>query len=252
MGDGGLVMESNLEKQVRFLKIYAVAATLLCGVFLLTAFTLQNRPQKFQEITVERINVVEKDGSLRLVISNNERSPGPIERGKAFGYPGGSRGGLIFYNEEGTENGGLIFSGKKENGKVSAYGSLTFDQYDRDQTLALQYGDEDGKRRAGLAINDYSTDTTSLLFDQKWKAMEKLPDGSAKTETRQQLRQQGPKFRLFAGRGRSGSSLVQLGDGEGRIRLQLAVDLAGNAKIEFLDEKGNVTRRIPEAPAKTQ
>src|SRR5438128_11716045 len=141
MDDGGGVMEARLEKQVRFLKIYAIVATLVCAVFLLTAFTLQNRQQKFQEINVERINVVEKDGSLRLVISNNERSPGPIERGKPFGYPGGSRAGMILYNEEGTENGGLIFSGKKENGKTSAYGSLTFDQYDRDQVVALQYGD---------------------------------------------------------------------------------------------------------------
>lgn len=245
-------MESSLEKQVRFLKIYAVVATLICGVFFVTAFTLQNRPQKFQEINVERINVVEKDGSLRLVISNNERSPGPIERGKPFGYPGGSRGGMIFYNEEGTENGGLIFSGKKENGKATAVGSLTFDQYEQDQTIALQYIDDDGKRRAGLMISDYPTDISSMQLDQKVKAMRQIPEGPAKEEERQRLSKYSAKFRLYAGRGRNGSSLVQLGDGEGRIRLQLAVDLAGNAKIEFLDEKGNVTRRIPEAPAKPQ
>src|SRR3979490_3305824 len=113
MVDGGVAMETRVAQQVRFLKIYAVAATMVCAVFLLTAFTLQNRQQKFQEINVERIKVVEKDGSLRLVISNNERSPGPIERGKPFGSPGGSRAGMIFYNEEGTENGGLVFSGKK-------------------------------------------------------------------------------------------------------------------------------------------
>ena len=59
---------------------------------------------------------------------------------------------MIFYNDEGTEDGGLIFSGKKENGKVSAVGSLTFDQYEQDQTIALQYIDDSGQRRAGLAI----------------------------------------------------------------------------------------------------
>jgi hypothetical protein len=243
-------MESSLEKQVRFLKIYAVVATLVCGVFLVTAFTLQNRPQKFQEINVERINVVEKDGSLRLVISNNERSPGPIERGKPFGYPGGTRGGMIFYNEEGTENGGLIFSGKKENGKATAVGSLTFDQYEQDQTIALQYIDDDGKRRAGLMISDWPTDISGMQLDQKMKAMRQMPEGPAKEEERQRLSKSSQKFRLYAGRGRNGSSLVQLADGEGRPRLQLVVDLAGIAKIEFLDEKGNVTRRIPEAPAK--
>jgi hypothetical protein len=251
MDDGGSVMENRLEKQMRFLKVYAVGATLVCAVFLLTAFTLQNRPQKFQEISVERLNIVEKDGSLRMVISNNERSPGPIERGKAFGYPGGSRGGMIFYNEEGTENGGLVFSGKTVNGKPSAYGSLTFDQYDRDQTVALQYSEDDGKRRAGLAISDYSTDTTSIKFDQDWKAWEKMPEGPAKTEARRKLRQQGAKLRMYAGRYREGNSVVQLADGEGRVRLQMVVDFAGNAKIEFLDDKGKVTRSIPEAPAKT-
>jgi hypothetical protein len=251
MDDGGLAMGTKLEKQVRFLKIYVVVATLACAVFLLTAFTLQNQKQKFTEIDVERINVVEKNGATRLVISNNERSPGPIERGKPFGYPGGSRAGMIFYNEEGTENGGLVFSGKKENGKVNAYGSLTFDQYEQDQTLALQYVDDDGQRRAGLAINDYPTNISSMQWDEKWKAVQKMPDGPAKTEERQRLRQYSPKLRMYAGRARNGASVVQLGDGEGRTRLQLVVDSAGNARIEFLDEKGKVTQRFPETANKT-
>jgi hypothetical protein len=243
----------RLEKQVRFLRIYAAAATLVGAIFVVTAFTFQTQKQKFGEINVERINVVEKDGATRLVISNSERSPGPIERGKPFGYPGGSRPGLIFYNEEGTENGGLIFGGKKDNGKnASAYGSLTFDQYDRDQTIALQYSEDDGRRRAGLAISDYSTDTTSLQWDQKWKEWEKMPAGPAKDEARQKIREQSGKLRMYAGRYREGTSVVQLADGQGRTRLQMVVDLAGNAKIEFLDEKGNVTQRIPEGPARKQ
>jgi hypothetical protein len=242
-------METKLEKQVRFLKIYAVVATLVCAVVLLTAFTVQK--QKFGEIDVERINVVEKDGSIRLVISNSERSPGPIERGKPFGYPGGGRPGLIFYNDEGTENGGLVFGGKKENGKVSAFGSLTFDQYEQDQTIALQYVDDSGNRRAGLMISDYPTDISGMQFDQKRKAMQQMPDGPAKNEERQRLRQYSPKMRMYAGRGRNGDSLVQLADGNGRPRLQLVVDPSGNARIEFLDEKGKVTTQVPEAAKKT-
>ncbi len=242
-------METKLEKQVRFLQIYAVVATLACAVFLLTAFTMQK--QKFGEIDVERINVIEKDGSTRLVISNKERSPGPIERGKPFGYPGGGRAGLIFYNDEGTEDGGLIFSGKKENGKARAVGSLTFDQYEQDQTIALQYIDDSGQRRAGLAINDWPTDISGMQLDQKRKALQQMPDGPAKNEERQRLRQYSPKLRMYAGRGRNGASLVQLADGEGRTRLQLVVDPAGSARIEFLDEKGKVTQQVPEAAKKT-
>lgn len=242
-------METKLEQQVRFLKIYALVATLACAVFLLTAFTIQK--QKFGEIDVERINVVEKDGSTRLVISNKERSPGPIERGKPFGYPGGGRAGLIFYNDEGTEDGGLIFSGKKENGKASAVGSLTFDQYEQDQTIALQYIDDDGRRRAGLLISDWPTDISGMQMDQKLRSLRQMPDGPEKTQERQRLEQYSSKLRMYAGRARNGASVVQLADGEGRTRLQLVVDPAGNARIEFLDEKGKVTQQVPEVAKKT-
>jgi hypothetical protein len=33
----------------------------------------QTQKQKFAEIDVERINIVEKDGKLRMVISNQDR-----------------------------------------------------------------------------------------------------------------------------------------------------------------------------------
>ena len=75
-------MNTKLEKEVRFLKAYAVISTLLFGVFTVTAFTTQNRKQKFEEIDVERINVVEKDGKLRMVISNHERQHPGIVNGK--------------------------------------------------------------------------------------------------------------------------------------------------------------------------
>jgi len=66
-------MESKLEKEVRFLKIYAVMATLFGAVLFLSAFTVHGKKQKFEEIDVERINIVERDGRLRMVISNEER-----------------------------------------------------------------------------------------------------------------------------------------------------------------------------------
>jgi hypothetical protein len=38
---------------------------------------------RFGEITVERINVVDKDGHNRMIISNDSRMPGPIQRDKS-------------------------------------------------------------------------------------------------------------------------------------------------------------------------
>ena len=54
---------------------------------------------------------MEPDGKYRMVISNRPRSIGPIYKNKPFGYEGGGRPGMIFFNDEGTENGGLTFTG---------------------------------------------------------------------------------------------------------------------------------------------
>ena len=119
-------MNNKPGKELLWLRVSFLLNFLL---FLLVLFLVFIQPGKkrFEEIDVERINIIEKDGSTRMVISNKERSPGPIQRGKSFGYPGGTRAGMIFYNDEGTENGGLIFSGERKDGKVTAVGSLPVD-----------------------------------------------------------------------------------------------------------------------------
>lgn len=63
-------IESKLERDVRWLKRYGVGISIVFGVFLLTAFVVQDKKQKFEEIDVERVNIVEKDGKLGMVIAN--------------------------------------------------------------------------------------------------------------------------------------------------------------------------------------
>ncbi|PXA05828.1 hypothetical protein DD898_12855, partial [Staphylococcus pseudintermedius] len=84
-------------------------------------------------IDVQRINVREPDGTLRMVISDQTRFPGLILHGKEYPHPR-SRAGMLFYNNEGTEQGGLIFAGKQgADGNVSSGLSLSFDRYEQDQ-----------------------------------------------------------------------------------------------------------------------
>jgi hypothetical protein len=148
-------MSDRLERDVRFVKRYAAVTSILLIVLAGAAFTRQARHARSDEITVERINVVEKDGKLRMVISNRERSPGPISRGKPFGYPGGTRPGMIFFNDEGSENGGLTFTGRRlPGGAISASTGMSFDQYNQDQVVTLQYTDNNGNRRMGLSVAD--------------------------------------------------------------------------------------------------
>lgn len=244
--------QTRLEREVRFLKLYAVGSTLCFLVLFLAAFQgAQPQQQRFTEIEVERINVVEKDGSLRMVISNRERSPGPVMRGRPFGYPGGSRPGMIFYNDEGSENGGLIFSGRrKPDGTYEAVGSLTFDQYEQDQIIALQYIDDNGQRRQGLQILDRSE---AVLTEEvaRWDSIQAMPAGPARDSALVRFRVDYPvASRVYLGRGRSRSAALTLGDPQGRTRLRLTVDSLGTARMEFLDEAGRVTYSLPDSTAR--
>src|ERR1044071_6672174 len=111
----------SIERDVLFLKRYAIVTTVMLLLVSLAAFRRNGVQQRtrFTEIDVERINVMEPDGKYRMVISNRPRSIGPIYKGKPFGYAGGNRPGIIFFNDEGTENGGLGFGGRQTaDGKV--------------------------------------------------------------------------------------------------------------------------------------
>jgi hypothetical protein len=79
-------MTSRLERDVRYLKIYAGFTTVALIALATSAFVQTPGKQKFQELDVERINVMEPDGNYRMVISNRARSIGPIAYNKPFGY----------------------------------------------------------------------------------------------------------------------------------------------------------------------
>ncbi len=104
--------------ELKILRLYGLITTLLLTVFSVSAFK-QTRNTKFTEIDVERINIVEPNGHYRMVLSNRPRSIGPIAYGKPFGYPGGGRPGIIFFNDEGTENGSGWWSGRRHRRRGS-------------------------------------------------------------------------------------------------------------------------------------
>src|SRR6476646_4945868 len=120
-------MPDDIRRELKRLKIYALVVTALLGTVSLAAFRQASQKQRFTEIDVERINIVEPDGKLRMVISNRPRSIGPIYKGKPFGYAGGSRPGILFFNDAGTENGGLTFEGKRQpDGTFRAQSGFSF------------------------------------------------------------------------------------------------------------------------------
>jgi hypothetical protein len=239
-------MENKLQRDVRLLKAYAIVMTLLLGALAFSAFGQGNQKTKFTEIDVERINIIEKDGALKLVISNRERAPDPIIDGKT--YPlrqGGNTAGMIFYNDKGDECGGLAFGGREKDGNRSASAALLFDQFNQDQTVGISYSENGGRRSAGLNVWDRPDTPIGEMID-KLQAIRKMPDGPEKTQAMQKFREtSGIAQRVFVGKTREKAAVLLLSDPQGRPRLQLIVDAQGAPKLEFLDENGTVVQRLP-------
>jgi hypothetical protein len=240
----------RLQREVRLLRTYVIASTTVLSAIALMAFRQSSAaPTRFDEIDVQRINIREADGKLRMVFSNRARSSGPVMRGKPFGYAGGNRPGIIFFNDEETENGGLVFEGKADStGRYAAGAQLSFDQYDQDQVVTLAYEDENGKRSMGFNV----TDRPVLPFNHvaTMDSISRLPDGPEKFAALRRMFSpvRGmPMFapRVFVGRDTARAAVLRLSDPSGRPRLRMTVDSLGVARIEFLDARGKVTQQIP-------
>ncbi|MCU0239164.1 MAG: hypothetical protein MUC29_06960 [Pyrinomonadaceae bacterium] len=234
--------QEKLAKEVRFLKIYAGVTTLIAIVFLFTAFTV-GKNKKFDEIDVERINIVEKDGKLKMVISNKVRQhPGQID-GVYYKEREGKRpAGMIFFSERGDEIGGLIFSGDDGKGQ---YGGLTFDKFRGDQTVQIAHMEnKEGNYFAGLIVNDQNMPITDYLAGIK--DIEKLPSKEEQIAARQKLQESGGANRMFIGKSRDKKSVIGLNDAKGKTRIEISVQANGNPKLNFLDENGKVIYSLPE------
>jgi len=176
---------------------------------------------KIKELEVERINIVEKDGTVRICIHNKDLIPCKRR----------SQAGMLFFAEDGTEIGGL---------NINDTISLMLDQYHADQVVGLVNSQVD---EFGNEIEGESDETTQYVKGlQIWD----LPPGSI-SEFRKQFeidhgRQPSPqeiwRNRIFSGRWFNGEAKTSLSDSKGRERIRLIVDSNDIPRIELLDEHG--------------
>ncbi|MDH5822278.1 hypothetical protein QFW77_04645 [Luteimonas sp. RD2P54] len=202
----------------------------------------------FEELTVERINVVEPNGLNRLVISNAARFPGLFMEGTEYRHHSRTGGGMLFFNDEGDESGGMSFSSAREDGAYAASAGLFFDQYKQDQTVGVVYNDQDGRRVAGLRVwdrPDYSIGPLMEMSDRAARAESHAAREAIREEMMDYAMARGGAGaeRLFAGKALE-DAVLRLADPQGRPRLQLTVDGAGEPRVDFLAEDGTVLRSI--------
>jgi hypothetical protein len=122
---------------------------------------------------------------------------------------------MLFFNDEASENGGLIFGGhKNEKGEiVDAGGSLSFDRYGANQEVQLIGVHDREDRFAGLAISDGPPDA------------------------------QGHR-RIWVGRNEDGAARVELRDAQGKPRIVMSVAPRGVSSLSFLDASGKVVNEV--------
>ena len=239
-------MRQSIGRELRFLRVYAVVNSIVLTVLATAAFRQSPAPQKFDEITVQRMNVVDANGTLRLVISNKVRMhPGQMD-GKVIDRPR-PVAGLLFFNEEGDEVGGLTFTGREVNGVRQANAGLMFDQFKQDQTIGFSYSEGGGRRSAGFQVWDRADARLGELID-KLNAANKIEGRAERDKAIAAVRAAAPPGprRVFVGKNADRAATIALADADGKPRLTMTVDPAGNPRIEFLDASGKVVSRIPQ------
>jgi hypothetical protein len=168
-------METKILHRIRLLQICVLLSILLNMFFLLNFFLPIIPQQRFKVINAERINIREKNGILKAALSNSAG----FNEGQRAEQGAVRLSGLMFYNEEGQETGGLVYLGKTIPGGQDADVSLTMDQYNQDQNVYLHHVEH--KDSLGSGIEDGLTinsrpDWKGIKEEYSiYKEMDKLP-----------------------------------------------------------------------------
>ena len=213
------IESARMLRQMRQLRWYCAVMTAAFIVLALTAFKAP--PQRFDELSAHRINIVDDDGKVRLVIANQERFPPPMLNGQTF-KRAVSPAGVVFYDRKGNEVGGLALT-DVEAGKVSA---LAFDNPNMDAIgLMTRIGADGEPISSGLQIN------------QAMPASLPVRDAVRQTQTRILIQNE------------RNNAQIRLADASGRDRIRMQVDATGEPRFEILDDQGKVVFQAPDNAA---
>lgn len=236
--------------KVKFLTHYATFMTIIMVLFFLFSFKKLREIENFEEINVKRINIIENDGTIRMVLSNKELQ----HSGRIDGKDWEKRerpSGLIFFNDKGDECGGLIYQTKEtKNGLISGM-SITMDRYKDDQVLQLSNQETvvDGKiiSQRGIHINDFPMNSH---ITKRMKMLEEAQKITNPEERKKKINeiydQYGERNLLFLGKTKGNSQGLFLSDSKGQPKMMIYVDEQGNPKIQTFNSKGEIKDFIVE------
>lgn len=239
----------------RFVRCLVGSNILLLGsiaVLLLGGFRGPAHP-RFDQIDIERLNIVGKDGRPVLVLARSGLIPGPRADGKDYDAAiidgRALMSGMLFFNDAGDEVGSILWAGIDKHPGHSQVVHLSMDQWKQNQTIALQNVDNGTSRRAGLQVNDQPVDVPVSRMLDRLAAMQGVT--GARLDSMQAAHMalmragEGGRPRAFLG-SRDREAMVELRDTAGRVRARLRVGTDDQPRLEFLDATGRVTAAYPD------
>jgi hypothetical protein len=98
-------------ERIRFWQGFSLALALVlivvAGDWMHGVLAQSAQKQRFTEIDVERINVLEADGTVKLVIANRQRAPDQVMEGQSRARSENNKSpGITFFDDAGDEAGG--------------------------------------------------------------------------------------------------------------------------------------------------
>lgn len=205
----------------RWIRIFLVAGIWICAVLLVFIafgrtgpFDGASASASLTTLDVERINIRDPDGTVRMVIANRSHAPDTVYRGKTYERSIDDVVGLIFYEASGDEAGGMVLATLRDR-RQSA---LIFDYTHQitDGIGLVRRESEDGE----------SWETGLFLSDRR-------PYVPGEVESSQGVE------RIWLAN-RDGDAALVISDPEGRPRIRIGVDAAGAPAIHMLDAEGKV------------
>jgi hypothetical protein len=247
--------ESELEARVARLQ-GTVLGLALALVVVVAWVAFQDRATP-SVLAVERLEIIEPDGELSLVLANSQRVPPATIDGRLIlanqdeerrGAPA-----MIFFDGKGDEVGGLTFRNQATEDGFVAVRHFSMDGYKQDQTVVLQHRQGPDGASAGISISDRPWDLSildaievlGLPPSPSRQEFEEVIQALPEDEAQERLQELFGVNRVFLGSNEQDDAILLLRDGRERPRIRIAVSRDGEPSITILDEIGEVMLRLP-------
>jgi hypothetical protein len=239
-------------------RLWAAVAVLAVLWLAIAAWLLLRTPSVPAVLAVERLEIVEPDGSLALVMANSERPAAATIDGQVVmqGQEEERKGtpSIIFFDGKGDEVGGMLFGTKETPNGFNATRHFSLDAYGQDQTVVMAHYQSPAGSTSGLTISDRPSH--SLLESlaqlglepgatraQLTAAIQAIPEEERAARRRALF----GSTRAFFGSAATGEATLTLRDGQGRQRVIIEAPEDGEPSIRILDAEGRTVLRLPEA-----